>query len=384
MPKAKRHDHLPGAKGYFHASALQASPGPLWVCECPFDALALLAAGVPRVVAIFGGQGWRWDWGREVRALVFALDADTAGQQQWRQLARQAALRGKRVAVLEPAVYGGYKDVNEAWMAGVLHLGVWPAARGAEPGAVPENLCEDWAERAAIMVADGGLPPAEAERLAWRGPHATESHTYRVVVSTWRAMNIPFHGRTWSSHRTVLVRLTTLARQRTMRLWAGWQVVTMAATSQHWTRLMPPGAREHPRERAMHVIGFDHMVVNTHDLEQALHFYRDVLGLELLRLEEFRAGNVGFVSARVAPETIIDIRPIPAGERVTPNMDHYCLVLRPTDMHQLHAELQAQGIKVEETVRPAWGAQGYGQQFKLWDPDGNKIELRSYTDAPGA
>src|SRR2546428_9124709 len=113
--------------------------------------------------------------------------------------------------------------------------------------------------------------------------------------------------------------------------------MTMAATSQHWTRLMPPSAREHPREKAMHVIGFDHMVVNTHDLEQALHFYRDVLGLELLRLEAFRAGNVGFVSARVAPETIIDIRPIPAGERVTPNMDHYCLVLRPTDMHQLHA-----------------------------------------------
>src|SRR5207245_11019256 len=77
-------------------------------------------------------------------------------------------------------------------------------------------------------------------------------------------------------------------------------------------------------------------------------------------------------------------RSIPAGERVTPNMDHYCLVLRPTDMHQLHAGLQAQGIPVEETVRPAWGAQGYGQQFKLWDPDGNKIELRSYTDAPGA
>jgi hypothetical protein len=35
------------------------------------------------VVAIFGVQGWRWDWVREVRKLVFALDANTAGQQQW-------------------------------------------------------------------------------------------------------------------------------------------------------------------------------------------------------------------------------------------------------------------------------------------------------------
>ena len=118
VPKAKRHDHLPGAKGYFNATALQAGAGPLWVCEGAFDALALLAAGVSRVVAIFGVQGWRWDWAREVRELVFALDTDAAGQQQWRQLARQAALRGKQVAVLEPAAYGGYKDVSEAWAAG--------------------------------------------------------------------------------------------------------------------------------------------------------------------------------------------------------------------------------------------------------------------------
>ena len=79
VPKAQRHDHLPGAKGYFNATALQVGLAPLWVCEGTFDALALLAAGVPRVMAIFGVQGWRWDWVREVHELVFALDADTAG-----------------------------------------------------------------------------------------------------------------------------------------------------------------------------------------------------------------------------------------------------------------------------------------------------------------
>src|SRR5262245_50652630 len=130
VPKTKRHDHLPGVKGYFNAVALQAGVGPLWVCEGAFDALALLAAGVSRVIAIFGVHGWRWDWVREVRELVFALDADAAGQQQWRQLARQAALRGKRVAVLPAAAYGGHKDVNEAWVAGTLAVDPWctPAA----------------------------------------------------------------------------------------------------------------------------------------------------------------------------------------------------------------------------------------------------------------
>ena len=170
VPKAKRHDHLPGVKGYFNAAVLQAGPGPLWVCEGAFDALALLAAGVSRVIAIFGVQGWRWDWVREVRELVFALDADAAGQQQWHQLARQAALRGKRVAVLPAAAYGGCKDVSDAWATGVLAVDAGPAAApGGAAFAVPPHLRESWTERVAIMVIDGGLPREDAERLAWVG-----------------------------------------------------------------------------------------------------------------------------------------------------------------------------------------------------------------------
>jgi len=139
------------------------------VCEGAFDALALLAVGVSRVVAIFGVHGWRWDWVREVHELVFALDAATAGQQQWRQLARQAALRGKRVAVLPAAAYGGHKDVNEAWVAGTLAVDAW-STPAAEPGArlaVPADLSEAWEDRVAIMLADGHLRPADAARLAW-------------------------------------------------------------------------------------------------------------------------------------------------------------------------------------------------------------------------
>ena len=162
VPKAKRHDHLPGAKGYFNAAALQVGEGPLWVSEGAFDALALRAAGGPRVVAIFGVQGWRWAWARDVRELVFALDADAAGQQQWRVLARQAALRGKRVAVLPPAAYGGRKDVNEAWAAGGLAVGDGPDGR-----AIPQALQELWQERTAIMGYDGKLPHAEPVRRAW-------------------------------------------------------------------------------------------------------------------------------------------------------------------------------------------------------------------------
>ena len=136
VPKAKRHDHLPGEKGYFNAAALQAGAGPLWVCEGAFDALALLAAGVPRVVAIFGVQGWRWDWVRDVRELVFALDADTAGQQQWRRSRGRRPCGGSGWRWLPAAAYGGWKDVSEAWAAGVLTVGAGPATTEGQARAV--------------------------------------------------------------------------------------------------------------------------------------------------------------------------------------------------------------------------------------------------------
>jgi hypothetical protein len=134
VPKTLRHDHLSGQKGYFNATALQTGEGPLFVCEGGFDALSLIAAGCSRVVAIYGVDGWRWEWARDVRELVFAMDADEAGG-KWKELARQAILRGKKVAFLPAEAYGGHKDVNEAWAAGVLQVGEWPGDKAQEPAA---------------------------------------------------------------------------------------------------------------------------------------------------------------------------------------------------------------------------------------------------------
>jgi len=122
---------------------------------------------VPRVVASIGVQGWRWQWARDVRELVCALAADATGQQQWRALARQAALRGKQVAGLPPEAYGGHKDVNEAWVTGTLAVSAWPAA-AAKKMEMPEALREVWAERAAIMECASGLARPVAEHAAGR------------------------------------------------------------------------------------------------------------------------------------------------------------------------------------------------------------------------
>ena len=131
----------------------------------------------------------------------------------------------------------------------------------------------------------------------------------------------------------------------------------------------------------MKVKGLDHIVIKTEDVDRLLEFYRDVMGLEVLREEEFRQGKVGFVSVRVSPEIILDLSPASEVDRATPNMDHFCLVLEPTDMEEVRRRLKSMGVQVEAEVRPAFGAQGMGQQFKIVDPLGNKIELRSYMSA---
>ena len=85
----------------------------------------------------------------------------------------------------------------------------------------------------------------------------------------------------------------------------------------------------------MAVVGLDHLVVNTRDIEGSVRFYKDMLGMEILRLDEYRESIVSFVSARVSREIIIDIRPTKTEDAVTSNMDHYCLVLGATDMTKL-------------------------------------------------
>jgi len=122
-PKSLRHDHLVGVKGYFNWQAIGGG-GAVYVCEGPFDAMSLMLAepGL-EAVAIFGVVGWRFEWMMSARSFVFALDADQAGQKAWKELARQLVVRGKQVRYLGAEAYGGAKDANEAWMAGVLKLG---------------------------------------------------------------------------------------------------------------------------------------------------------------------------------------------------------------------------------------------------------------------
>lgn len=125
----------------------------------------------------------------------------------------------------------------------------------------------------------------------------------------------------------------------------------------------------------MEFTGIDHVVFRVEDPERTVAWWRDTFGVQPERLEQWRRGEVLFVSVRLTPTTILDLF---TGERPTDhvhNVDHVAFVVEGVDLD----ELAASGtVEVESGPHDLWGARGTGRGLYLLDPDGNRLELRTY------
>jgi catechol 2,3-dioxygenase-like lactoylglutathione lyase family enzyme len=118
--------------------------------------------------------------------------------------------------------------------------------------------------------------------------------------------------------------------------------------------------------------GLDHVVLNVADARRSLAWWQEMLGAEPLRLEEWEAGQVPFVSVRLDAGTIIDLFET---DRTGVNVDHLCVVVEGADL----AEVAASGdFDVVRPPGPLFGARGTGTGMYVRDPDGNHVELRTY------
>jgi catechol 2,3-dioxygenase-like lactoylglutathione lyase family enzyme len=124
---------------------------------------------------------------------------------------------------------------------------------------------------------------------------------------------------------------------------------------------------------AVQVTGLDHVVFNVADAEVSVRWYREMLGLDPVRLDEWRRGEAPFASVRVDGGTIIDLV---EAERSGENVGHVCLTVDDAvDLDEL-----AEGGRFDVVRAPArlFGARGWGRGFYVRDPDGNVVELRNY------
>ena len=125
----------------------------------------------------------------------------------------------------------------------------------------------------------------------------------------------------------------------------------------------------------------DHIVLRVKDVETSLRFYTEVLGLQSERVEQWKAGEVRFPSARLNADTIIDLFASDQesiGRDGVKNQDHFCMVIEPTDMDELKSRFEAIGVGIQAGPGKRWGSHGDGTSLYVYDPDDNVVELRHY------
>lgn len=122
------------------------------------------------------------------------------------------------------------------------------------------------------------------------------------------------------------------------------------------------------------VTGLDHIVLNVSDVERSAAWYHEKLGMGLERMEEWRRGEVPFPSLRMGATSIIDLF---AAERTGENLNHFAVVVDA----DLQAVIDSGEFDVVGPAEPAerFGAQGQGLAIYVLDPDGNTVELRTYS-----
>ena len=119
----------------------------------------------------------------------------------------------------------------------------------------------------------------------------------------------------------------------------------------------------------------DHLVLRVVNLQAMMHFYMDVLGCSLEKVQE----KIGLWQLR-AGSALIDLvpastSPSEAADKTGRNMDHFCVRLAGFDAAALKAHLAKNGVDPGD-VHERYGAEGYGPSIYLSDPDGNTVELK--------
>ena len=127
------------------------------------------------------------------------------------------------------------------------------------------------------------------------------------------------------------------------------------------------------------ILGMDHIVLHTLDIDRSLNFYHDILGMELLRVDEWKSGKIRFPSVRINSDTIIDLLPIDQGSDFSQiqRLAHFCLVVEPGGLNDAKKAIKDAGVPIDIEAR-RWGARGYADSFYFQSPEEVQIELREY------
>lgn len=128
----------------------------------------------------------------------------------------------------------------------------------------------------------------------------------------------------------------------------------------------------------MKIANFDHLVITTENIDKCLDFYVRILSMK--HTEKNGRHAVYFGSSKFNIHT----RPgefQPAAAKPVSGALDICLVV--DDLENALNEVKSKGYPTETDIVERNGACGPMQSFYLRDPDGNLVELCSYTQKTG-
>ena len=130
----------------------------------------------------------------------------------------------------------------------------------------------------------------------------------------------------------------------------------------------------------MKLLHFDHIVLTTSHFPECLHFYKDILDMEVR--EENGRYSLHFGSCKInIHKRPGEFQPA-AAYPLSGSIDH-CLIT-DTPMEQVLSELQSKEAPLITGIVDRHGARGPMKSIYLRDPDGNLIEIARYVKQESA
>ena len=124
----------------------------------------------------------------------------------------------------------------------------------------------------------------------------------------------------------------------------------------------------------MKIDHLDHLVITTQDLEKCLHFYVDILGMELDDSNNRYAVKFGNQKINIHRKKA---EFLPAARNATYGSQDICLIAQG-NIHEIKAEIEAKAWPIEQGIVPRTGACGLLDSIYLRDPDENLVEISVY------
>jgi predicted enzyme related to lactoylglutathione lyase len=117
----------------------------------------------------------------------------------------------------------------------------------------------------------------------------------------------------------------------------------------------------------MTLVRIDHVYYWTVDMDRAVKFYQEVLGLRLLRRDGSNWAMFDAGPVRLALHGAVEGRPVETGGATA--------VFEVDDLDAARAGLEERGAEFEEHVGEV---EGYARFATLRDPDGNRVQIIEY------